>query len=229
MIGSTVNGTIGSLVLDEHYGKFLNQPVQLNSVVVNDNVISSSATNEDLLLDPDGIGSLLIKSAGATRAGTAQTCIMGSGLDVYRQTATASKDVISVWSDVGGTGTRVATIEANGDFESATNSYGSLSDRRLKQGITASSSQWLDIKNVELKNYKMISDVEQHGEDALVHIGVIAQDLEAAGMGGLVKERVINEDTGESVKSVKYSILLIKALGALKEAMARIEALEKLR
>ena len=67
-----------------------------------------------------------------------------------------------------------------------------------------------------------------------IQIGVIAQELEAAGMNGLVKESdpdtkhlEYNPDlVGEKIKSVKYSVLYMKALKALQEAMTRIETLE---
>ena len=55
--------------------------------------------------------------------------------------------------------------------------------------------------------------------DSANQIGVIAQDLEASGMDGLV-------DTIDDVKAVKYSILYMKSVKALQEAMTRIETLE---
>ena len=118
-------------------------------------------------------------------------------------------------------------IESNGDFQSATNSYGSTSDIKLKENIEDSGSQWDDIKAVKVKKYSMKED----NADAPNRIGVIAQDLEAAGMNGLVKETPdvdfdTKEDLGTTTKSVKYSILYMKAIKALQEAMARIETLE---
>ena len=59
------------------------------------------------------------------------------------------------------------------------------------------------------------------GSDGPIYIGVIAQQLEANGMLGLVST---NEETGQ--KGVKYSILYMKAVKALQEAMDRIEQLE---
>jgi hypothetical protein len=41
-------------------------------------------------------------------------------------------------------GTTYAEIEANGDYQSATNSYGGVSDQTLKENIVASGSQWDD-------------------------------------------------------------------------------------
>ena len=112
-------------------------------------------------------------------------------------------------------------------FQSATNSYGSTSDIKLKENIEDSGSQWDDIKAVKVKKYSMKED----NADAPNRIGVIAQDLEAAGMNGLVKETPdvdfdTKEDLGTTTKSVKYSILYMKAIKALQEAMARIETLE---
>ena len=65
-------------------------------------------------------------------------------------------------------------------------------------------------------------------------LGVIAQEIEAGGMGGLVSETIDTretedggfEQTGTITKSVKYSVLYMKAIKALQEAMAKIETLE---
>ena len=123
-------------------------------------------------------------------------------------------------------------IEENGDFQSATNSYGATSDGRLKENIAPASSQWNDIKALQFKNYSMI-DAEL---DAPNMLGVIAQDLQAAGMNGLVKqnfktnaddEPLLDADGNqEEYLSVKYSVLYMKAVKALQEAMAKIEVLE---
>jgi hypothetical protein len=118
-------------------------------------------------------------------------------------------------------GTIKSEIEENGDFLSATNSYGSTSDQRLKENIVAASSQWDDIKALQFKNYSMI-------EDKL--------DLQASGMNGLVKQifqtdaednPVLDADGNQKeFLSVKYSVLYMKAIKALQEAMAKIEVLE---
>ena len=135
----------------------------------------------------------------------------------------SNSDVVSGGYLVGfyNNGVAKAAIFGNGDIKNATNSYGSLSDQRLKENILDAESQWNDIKNVRVRKFSLISE----GSSRANMLGVIAQELEAANMAGLVDE--VNEpETGEVYKSVKYSILYMKAVKALQEAMARIETLE---
>ena len=145
---------------------------------------------------------------------------------------------------------QVFRVTDAGDVDNINNSYGALSDQRLKTDITDSGSQWDDIKAIKVKKFKM-----GFGGDETTKLGVIAQDVEDAGMNGLVKQRDANEyeikynpvfgslyedgddipegkkvgeikENKEKVKEVKYSILYMKAIKALQEAMTRIETLE---
>ena len=153
--------------------------------------------------------------------------------------STANFQNFRLYSGVGGADTETFRIENDGDVKNTNNSYGSLSDERIKQDITDANSQWDDIKSLKIKNYKRKDQVAA-GLD-ITMIGVIAQDLEAAGMSGLVKESIPGSGeiransvfgtdeknlSGVNVKSVKYSVLYMKAVKALQEAMTRIETLE---
>jgi hypothetical protein len=146
-------------------------------------------------------------------------------------------------------------IYSDGDIKNHDNSYGSLSDERIKQNIVDSGSQWDDIKAVKVRKFKKKDDVRQYGDKAWVQIGVIAQELEAAGMDKLIRHSepspsdilsdstfgTLYEDGDEipegkaigdikeikaQVKGVGYSVLYMKAVKALQEAMERIETLE---
>jgi len=129
-------------------------------------------------------------------------------------------DRVAIWSD--------------GDIQNHDNSYGQLSDERIKTSITDANSQWDDIKALKVKNFKRKDDVSQYGDDAWTQIGVIAQDLESAGMGKLIKKTKPSEfeinncgiSADDYTKGVKYSVLYMKAVKALQEAMIRIETLE---
>ena len=120
-------------------------------------------------------------------------------------------------------GTDKMAIRDSGNVVNANNSYGALSDSRIKENIVDASSQWNDIKALKVRKYNLIGST-------LTQIGVVAQEVEAAGMSGLVDEAKLSEPDadGNDVirKNVKYSVLYVKAIKALQEAMTRIETLE---
>lgn len=113
-------------------------------------------------------------------------------------------------------------IYSDGDLANHDGVYGTISDERLKQDIVDAPSQWDDLKAVRFRKYRMQSDVAVD-PNAPMMLGVVAQEL-AQTSPGLVED-CANED-GTTTKTVKSSILLMKAAKALQEAMARIEALE---
>jgi hypothetical protein len=166
------------------------------------------------------------QSIGGTKTFTSEVPINIAGggtqaLNCYRATTATPGPVMSCRSNVGTVGATIFRVDSNGTVRSANNTYTNFSDIRLKTNITPSETQWEDIKNIPIVKFQYKNLVEQMGEDeAPIYIGTIAQDLEAAGMQGLVD---IDED---GTKSVKYSIINVKAIRALQEAMQRIEALE---
>ena len=140
-------------------------------------------------------------------------------------------------------------IYSDGDIVNHDNSYGQISDERIKQDIRDANSQWDDIKGLRVRNFKRKDDVFQYGDNAWEQIGLVAQEteqvspylvehsppsefeMEHCGFGEHDEdgEWVVKKDeSGKDmqVKSMKYSILYMKAVKALQEAMERIEGLE---
>jgi hypothetical protein len=123
-------------------------------------------------------------------------------------------------------------VADSGNVTNSNGSYGTISDAKLKQDIVDASSQWNDIKALRLVKYRLKSNVEQD-ENTPSLLGVIAQEVEQVSPG-LVDNNPDFETTesGEQVatgtvtKSVKTSIIYMKAVKALQEAMERIETLE---
>jgi hypothetical protein len=119
-------------------------------------------------------------------------------------------------------------IYTNGDVKNTNGVFAAFSDAKLKKDIVDAGSQWDDIKALRVRKYKLKDDAE-----GAVQIGLIAQEVEQVSPG-LVNEsqdETRDEDgkivlTGEVTKGVKYSILYMKAVKALQEAMTRIEQLE---
>jgi hypothetical protein len=145
-------------------------------------------------------------------------------------------------------------VMSDGDLQNADNSYGGISDERIKESITDANSQWADLKSMRVVNYKRKDDVRAYGSDAKPMIGLVAQELESVspglvksvppGPGDIISNSAFGtlyedgdaipdgsaigdvKEIKEQVKSINYSVLYMKAIKALQEAMARIETLE---
>ena len=187
---------------------------------------------------------------------------------------------ISYWINMADSGASRCHILGDGDIKNVDNSYGAISDERIKQDITDAHSQWDDIKGLRVRNFKRKDEVRDKGESAKTHIGLIAQETE------LVSPHLVDENPadkfdirldsvfgtlwtaddpetqdevlftaddqeviegnknigdirtpataeigevktqGVDIKSMKYSVLYMKAIKCLQEAQTRIETLE---
>ena len=132
-------------------------------------------------------------------------------------------------------------VASNGNVTNTNNSYGAISDIRLKENIVDASPKLDDLLQVKIRNYNLIGDDKKQ-------LGVVAQELEEVfpsmidespdfeeqevidEEGNVTKERV---DLGTTTKSVKYSVfvpMLIKAMQEQQEIIndlkSRIETLE---
>jgi hypothetical protein len=146
------------------------------------------------------------------------------------------------------TGSGVLFVADSGDVTNINNSYGAISDVKLKQDIVDAASQWDDIKNLRVRKFHWKSD-----PGGFLQMGLVAQEAELVSPG-LIDEHpdyeevevpvlddegnpVLNEDgtpqvtkernaLGTTTKAIKYSVLYMKAVKALQEAIERIETLE---
>jgi len=147
-------------------------------------------------------------------------------------------------------------VHTDGDVVNANNSYGAISDLKLKQDITDVRSYWDDFKAVKFRKYRLKSDVAEDAESPM-RFGVVAQELETV-FPGLVEDAPdyssqdvpildadgnetynIDEDgnrviathnkmvnLGTVTKRAKYSILAQIGLKVVQELQARLEAAE---
>lgn len=115
-------------------------------------------------------------------------------------------------------------IYGNGNIVNTNNSYGTLSDVKLKQDIIDAASQWDDVKAFKFRKFRFKEEVSRN-PNAPHQLGLIAQELEQTSPG-LVDTTPDRQKEGETMKTIKTSVLLMKATKALQEAMARIEVLE---
>ena len=161
-------------------------------------------------------------NVAAVDARSTSTSYTNQVLLVGSNTNTTNSTYNHIRCDIHGVAQKMA-VRDSGNLVNANNSYGSLSDSRLKENIVDAASQWDDIKALQVRKYNRLGETQKE-------LGVIAQELEASGMGGLVEEGpyydAVNNPDEETRKSVKYSVLYMKAIKALQEAMTRIETLE---
>lgn len=115
-------------------------------------------------------------------------------------------------------------IYGNGNIVNTNNSYGTLSDVKLKQDIIDAASQWDDVKAFKFRKFRFKEEVSRN-PNAPHQLGLIAQELEQTSPG-LVDTTPDRQKEGETMKTIKTSVLLMKATKALQEAMLRIENLE---
>jgi hypothetical protein len=115
-------------------------------------------------------------------------------------------------------------IWSNGNVVNTNNSYGAISDIKLKENIVDANSQWDDLKALQVRNYNF-KEGQTHTQ-----IGLVAQEVELVSPGLVTESPDRDEDgndLGTVTKSVNYSVLYMKAVKALQEAMERIESLEQ--
>ena len=121
-------------------------------------------------------------------------------------------------------GTTEFQVTSNGNVANTNNAYGAISDIKLKENIVDANSQWDDLKALQVRNYNF-KEGQTHTQ-----IGLVAQEAELVSPG-LVSESPDRDEDGNDLgtvtKSVNYSVLYMKSVKALQEAMERIEVLEQ--
>ena len=162
-----------------------------------------------------------IFSVATPASGTPGYKFAAAGSHLVSRNVSGSSVVFQAFGSAGSFKTK-----GDGDAENTNNSYGALSDATLKENIVDASSQWDDIKAIQVRNYNFREDTNLPTHRK---IGVVAQELETV-CPGLVKDGIDEDsdgnDLGTRTKSVNYSVLYMKAVKALQEAMTRIETLE---
>jgi hypothetical protein len=96
-------------------------------------------------------------------------------------------------------------VLASGDVRNANNSYGAISDERLKQDIVLAGPQLDELRQMAVKKFRFKSD-----PDGPLQIGLIAQDVLA------VKPGLVGEDA-DGFLDLKYSVLVPILLKAVQE------------
>jgi hypothetical protein len=175
----------------------------------------------------DSTGNLLV---GLTSVGGTISCVRkGNTYNIYAQSDANNSAEGYLVGFSSATGSNRVIIYSNGNIVNANNSYGAISDIKLKENIVDATPKLEQLCQVKVRNYNLIGDSNKQ-------LGVVAQELEQ------VFPRMIDEspdrdaegnDLGTTTKQVKYSVfvpMLIKAIqeqqAIINDLKARIETLE---
>jgi hypothetical protein len=191
--------------------------------------ISSSDGTERMRITSGGnvlIGTTLNSwNASITTIGSGQcthfetSSTTAAGVEIVVNSDGTSQNAIQVFSNSSGSTKMV--VRSNGNVLNTNNSYGSLSDIKLKENIVDATPKLDKIMDVKVRNYNLIGD-------GLKQIGVVAQELEQV-FPSLVDESIDRDaegnDLGTTTKSVKYSVFVPMLIKAIQEQQTLIENL----
>ena len=176
---------------------------------------TSGAPEERARITSDG--NLLVGTTSAIQAsrfgvlaGSSTNCIAAQN----------TNDSNYLYTGTNSSNTEVFRVAGSGNVLNTNNSYGALSDSKLKENITDATSKLEKLNQVRVVNFNMIGS--EHKQ-----IGVIAQELEQV-FPGMVDETPDRDqegnDLGTTTKSVKYSVFVPMLIKAMQELKAEFDA-----
>jgi len=113
-------------------------------------------------------------------------------------------------------------VAVGGNVTNTNNSYGQISDIKLKENIVDATNKLDELKKIKIRNFNFIGDDTKQ-------IGVIAQELETIFPALVTESDDVDADgnnAGTTTKEVKYSVLLPIAIKAIQEQQEQIEQLK---
>ena len=179
-------------------------------------------------------GTNLLNVNGGIYATSSIAAVVASDIDMFvfsNTGASYSKScIVASMVATGGTGsyffygqqstsTVALKIFSNGNIQNTNNSYGAISDARLKENIKDATPKLDDLMKVKVRNYNLKGESNKQ-------LGVISQELEA------IFPNMIEESTnmGENmkIKGVKYSVFVPMLIKAVQEQQQQINELKQL-
>ena len=238
-ISKRASSTTTNLLTLSDNGSLQTYPSAGQDAFFNENGIDAdfrveSDTDANALVVDGGTGNVGVGSAGLTSTGPIATSAVGAAVTSFKsvcvagdQTATnlilqsARTDVYYHMQAFVSGSTEVFRIEASGNVKNTNNSYGALSDAKLKENIVDASPKLADLMQVKVRNYNLIGGTTKQ-------IGVVAQELEAV-FPSMVDENADRDEDGNlletTTKGVKYSVFVPMLIKAIQEQQTLIESL----
>jgi hypothetical protein len=201
-VNTTTNGTGGAMVFQTRISDTLAERARIDT---SGNLLVGTTTVTGLVTSAQGATSAPSVAARAT-----STSFANDVLNIYcaRDTNNASYNYILASRPAGVS----FVVRDSGNVLNANNSYGSLSDQRLKENIVDATPKLEKLNQVRIVNFNIIGDEQKQ-------LGVVAQELEQIFPGMI-------EEGSDGMKGVKYSVFVPMLIKAMQEQQAMIEELK---
>jgi hypothetical protein len=176
-------------------------------------VLSAGGTYHEVVSNDVNNAGLITVCTNASYAGN------GIQSDIARNTTNNSFYAFGYFNR--GAGAFRFRVADSGDVTNTNNSYGSISDLKLKENIVDATPKLEDLCKVKVRQYNLKSDPDRK------QIGVVAQELEEvfAGLVDVTKDTDKDgNDLGTTTKQVKYSVFVPMLIKAIQELNAKVEA-----
>ncbi len=207
---------------------------------------TSGSNGQDMIFATNATGASAVERMRITSGGNIQVAnsVTGGTFTVGRN---GNNESILVESDANntseayirgystGAGSSTFYVWSNGNVQNTNNSYGAISDVKLKENIVDATPKLDDLMKVKIRNYNLIGDDKKQ-------IGVVAQELEDV-FPNMIDEsndfedkEITDEegnvsiekiDLGTTTKSVKYSVFVPMLIKAIQELKAEVDLLKQ--
>jgi hypothetical protein len=193
-------------------------------------------SGQDLALQPDS-GNLLVGATGqisSEKLGVTQSA-NSQAITISATNASYTADAFIVYASRNTTNNSFYVfnyfntgasaykfrVADSGNVTNTNNSYGSISDIKLKENIVDASPKLEKLCQVKVRNFNIIGDEQKQ-------LGVVAQELEQI-FPSMIEESpdkdIDGNDLGTTTKLVKYSVFVPMLIKAMQEQQAMITEL----
>jgi hypothetical protein len=211
---NTAGSESGALTLWTRSGGTITERARLDS---SGNLLvgTTSASGRARIVQSNNDKVLTVENTAASPSATSTL------LYINQSVSTQTPPAIQYYSGAFG-GAICFQVLGSGNVQNTNNSYGAISDIKLKENIVDATPKLEKLQQVRIVNYNLIGQEQKQ-------IGVIAQELEQV-FPSMVDEQVDHDakgnDLGTTTKSVKYSVFVPMLIKAMQEQQEIIESLK---